>query len=681
MKKNKFTLLFFLASCLFFTTFSKIFPQNQTSAQNQMIAGKSLTDYIEDSFSKNKIQFVTQKLAPTGQDEFAENIYIEFAAKDKIENSEGQKNTAIFEFTQEDFYKNEENFLSFLNEIKSLNFKYNLIFLFSALDESSVPPFSRVFGSEVFAENFPSSDEAFSVIINFDESKKNTIYTGSFRSASPLWLCKKMAKSFSSLKESYSYPNLISSLYRLGFIHGDKRMESFVRNEIPAISVSFSSVQGGLKIIKNFAENYSPDGTEEWDMHYIFVPLQNLAKPIVLNEEVCLAACMILALITLFSLCILTFTGKQGEQNKINLLKNLYMIPLTLAVSVAGLLISQIILKKFTGNFITNPVTVFGCKIIFSMILVSIFYAFHNILKLPTDIFIYSYIIQFTALFNIFFFALQDLLLFPLFGLEYILILVFRKRKSLANLIIFFIMMTLPFMPYALEILHKTNQLDFSRLIYTNFWGNFSVSLALFPFQILWLKILIKLDIYNKQKKYPAWKLLRNGFISTASIFAFCFAAMQTIYILVFKPVKIAEEKSKILIEDDFSEFCSMKISKNEFSGMNTNHIKISSKKNALRYIVTVTSLDYKVPVYDSIYAYDFTSEKADDGNTIEKVSFIIPDYPPKEMTIDYAASPDSFAEIKVDSFYADENDKIDGKNGNKVILHEKTTALIGTKK
>lgn len=712
MKKNLGAAAFFLASCLFFIAFSKVFPSDfssqasNSSSQNQKtqtesqktknsvsnenqsendsdskktISGNALSKYIEKSLAARKFQVSTQRLAPTGQDNFAENIYLDFFSESKNENPQNQeslRSTAVLDFTQEDFYQNEDEFLSFLSDVKNFHLNYDLTVLFSALTTPAIPEKSNSFetrlsGTEIFAENLPAPDESFAVSVSFDKSRPDTILTGALNSTSPLWLCRKISETFYAAGKNYSFPNLISSLYRLGFINGDARMNDFVKSEIPSISVSFENAKDGLNLIKNFLLSYDSAGSDEWEQHYVFMPLHYPLKPVVLNEFSCIGICAILAVLTLLSLCVISFTGKQGEQNKYDLLKNLYMIPLSLAVSFLGLSLAQFFLKNFASNDFLNPVTIFGTKIIAAMFFVSAFYALHNILKLPTDIFIYSYIIQFIALFNIFYFSMRDILLFVPFGAEYILIFIFRKRKNLASLIVFLSMMVLPFVPYAVDILQKTSEEDFPSLLFTNFAGNFSVSLALFPFQIIWLKILVRLEIFNKSKKYSVLKLVRNGIVSTASILAFCFFVMQAIYLAFYKDVRENSEKSKIFIKDSEAKFCRVSLSHDEFSGLSTNHIKISSEKDALRYSVKIKSLDYKIPIYDSIYAYDFSSEKTENGKTAEEVTFVVPDYPPEKITIDYAASPDSYAEIEVSAFYK-------GK-GEKEILREKTSVFTKT--
>lgn len=686
MKKYRFLALFLLFPGIFFNA-ADIFPDNFSKSKSQnssdiifsaesddkTLSGRALSDHVQNSLKSKNLDYFTQDLSPTGQDKFAQNIFIEIFSKNKNPNfDENERSVAILDFSQEDFLKNESDFLSFLEELNSNGLNLDITILFSALTKPSVPPFSRISGSYVFAENASSPDESFAVCVDFVSQSKNALHTGSSGFTSPLWLCMQMSSAFFKSDENFAFPNLISSLYRLGFIHGEKRMADFSRNEIPSVSVSFSDAQKGFSVLKNFLLSYSPKGSGQWEEHYVFIPIGKIKKSIILNESVCLTLCMLLAVVTLLSLCMLAFVGKQGEENKYELLKNLYMIPLTLAVSLLGLTLSQLLLKNFTENAVINPVLVFGLKIIISMFFVSVLYALHNILRLPTDIFIYSYIIQFIAVFNILFFSLRDLMLFVPFGVEYILIFIFRKRKSLPSLIVFLILLVLPFVPYAVDILQKTDTENFQRILFIKTSGNFSVALALFPFQIVWLKILVHLDLYNKQKKYSALKLFRNGLVSTAAVLAFCFAFMQAVYILVYKPVKTLEEDSKILIKSDFSNACSVKITKNEFSGMNTNHIKVLSRKNALRYEVRLTSLDKKVAIYDSVYAYDFVQERFDERKVAEKAEFVVPDFPPREITIDYAANPDSYAAVEVTAFYPG-----DEKN---VILQEKVNMFVGAK-
>ena len=72
--------------------------------------------------------------------------------------------------------------------------------------------------------------------------------------------------------------------------------------------------------------------------------------------------------------------------------------------------------------------------------------------------------------------------------------------------------------------------------------------------------------------------------------------------------------------------------------------IKIKSNHEADRYIVTVLS-PAGVPVLDSGYEY-----KVRDNTT--QVEFIIPDYPPQEITIGYSTDPKVSHQINVTALY-----------------------------
>lgn len=666
MKKHILQAVFFPALCFFFNASLPLF--------SQALTGKNLSSYIEKSLSSKKIDFASQDLSQTGRDNFARNIYIEFKSKNEnLKLSEEEKSSVILDFTQEDFFSYEEDFLYFLEDIKNSALPLNVTVLFSALSSRSLPLPSKISGEKVFAENLFSEEEYFVLCIDFSSSEKNSLLTGSYKSASPLWLCKKAADSFYDTYTPFSFPDSLASLFRLGFIHGEKRQASFAVNDIPALTLSFASVTEGFMVLKNFLLSYSPEGSSQWEKHYIFLPLKILPFAFALNERTCLIIFIFFTVMTLLSMSLASFVGKQGEKNKYELLKNLYIIPLTLLLSFSALFLSEVILRKLNVNPVINPVMAFGFKVLLSIFFISVFYALHNILKIPTDIFIYSYIVQFIAAFNIFFFALQDLMLFVPFLIEYFLFFAFRKRKNTASLLVLFVLMALPFIPYAVIILQKTAEHDIPRLIYTDFKGRLSLALLLFPFQIVYLKILMRLDSYTKMKRYPAVKIIKNIALSSFSILALCFVFMESIFIFVYNPVRKEEEKSRITVIDTPASLSSVKITKNTFSGMNTNHIKISSKKQALRYEVKIKSLDFKVPLYDSVYEYDFFTGQADNGKTAGEAVFLIPDYPPEDITIDYAASFDSRAEIELTAFYSGE-----GENS---IIREKTSAVTGENK
>ncbi|MBQ0051005.1 MAG: hypothetical protein KBT11_02950 [Treponema sp.] len=639
--------------------------------------GYELSKSISSILTANSFSSETQILTPTGQDKFSENFILNFPAE-ATEFSDSQRYNVIFDITQEDFYENQSSVLEFLNYLKNKKLSFNAHVLFSASTASEIADFPKVSGSAVYAEQLDNNDNYCAVTIDFTTEKKNTIYTATLNSTTPLWLCKRAAESFLYTNEDFDFPNLISSVYRLGIVRGQMRMYEYTKNEIPAVSMNFQQAEK-LQALKKFLELYTPEGTEEWDQHYFFIPAKAPLRPIFLNERFCMLACMILGIISLFLLCTFTFTGKRGEQNKYELLKNLYVIPLTLFFSVAGLVAAQGILKTFSGNdfseiFSGNPVMQFGFKIIFSIFLISLIFALHNFMKIPTENFIYGYIISFVALFNIFLFCTKDLMLFIPFVGEYLLIYLTRRWKKLWLLILIFVLMAAPFMPYAIVILRHGEIQDVSRWIFTGFLGNLSMALALFPFQLLWLKILVHLELYNKNKGAGLKKIIFNGTISTISILCFVLGVMLLLSNFIYKPAKRLIEDNRIQIFEENQQTLNLKVLHNEFYGMNTNHIKLSSKENAVQYSVSIFGKDKQNPVYDSLYDYELRTEideKSSEEN--EVASFVIPENPPKSITIDYAADSKAKAKIVVSAIY-----RTDEKN---VFRRETVSADIGTKK
>ena len=160
--------------------------------------------------------------------------------------------------------------------------------------------------------------------------------------------------------------------------------------------------------------------------------------------------------------------------------------------------------------------------------------------------------------------------------------------------------------------------------------------------------MLVLLNVRAGIKGYTMKKMILNGVFSTIAILLFIFAVIFSISHFIYSPSLRAANKSEIQLVNEDKASLSAKLTSDEFSGMNTNHIKITSKEEALHYEVFLQGIETIHPVYDSIYDYEISSDK--DGNEI--YTFIIPDYPPKSITIDYAADSKARAKINITAYY-----------------------------
>ena len=616
--------------------------------------GNKLSSTVESILTENGHSPIQQSLSHTGQDNFAYNILLSFPETKVPDNtteffdkSEIRRTEVIFCFLQEDFYTYEVEILDFLNFLKNLERDWTATILFSALDNAEYVDKNSIKGTEVFASQVDDSDSCCAITIGFNPIESTTIYTGSLKNTTPRWLLQQITDAFFNTKTEFSFNNKLSAIYRLGTIKGQERLSYFFKNDIPAIEINFS-YYAGISVIKNFAENYSTENSWEWDKHYIYIDFGKFFKTLFISERSLIIACLSVGFFTILLFCIFSFTGKNGEIHKYEFIKSSYMIPFTIGLSFLSLYLGQHFVSFLSSAIEINPIIQYGIKLVFSMLFISLLFMVQDLLKISVTAFIYGYLLLVVAIFNIFLFATIDLTLFAIFVTEYIIIYLSRRAKTLIVLTIFLIFMLLPFLPYGFIIISKAEEAELTKTVFKTAGGNLLLSLAIFPFQITWLRILIFLNFQAGFRGYTMRRIILNIILSTIIILAIISLIISLISHFIYKPDVRASKRIETKIERDERFTFSAKLSHDEFSNMRTNHINIRSDEDALRYEVVLKGEKSLHPIYDSIYDYTITAEE----NGIDSYSFIIPDYPPRKITIDYAAPAQTKASIEVTAFY-----------------------------
>lgn len=626
----------------------------------EILHGSDITSKIEKKLADNSFSAILQEITPTGQDEFSRNILIELATE-LTDHGESLRTNMIINVSQELFFLHSDEFIKILKNLRLQQFDFDITFLISAYDEQLFENYYDISGTKVFTDNIENADNSFAIFLDLDEEKKTSVKSSCKFYTSPLWLTKLVFDSFAERGISAQNPHFLSSLYRLGFIQGEEKLYDFMSSGIPSISVSVKEPHQ-FSVIENIVKNYDPKESIEWDKHYILISAGKFFRSVYLSEKSILHIFIAAGILVILSLCSFSFLGAYGEENKKQLIRSLYMIPLTIAVSFISLYMGQKLTVFITNHFPMNPVYQFGLKILFSMMFISVLFGFQESLRLPVTAFVYSYIISLVALFNIFLFSLVDILLFSLFLSEYLIISLSRFAKKFHFLLIFFMLMIVPFVPYALLICSTTESEVLKSIVITKWNGNFFLAFAIFPFQIMWLRILVRLNVYAKRKSPSIKKLFINGAISTGAILGFISLSIFLLSTLVYNRSPDRKPKQYVTFIQNDKNTLSAKLTQDEFLQMNTNHIIIESKERALRYNVSVFGNHDEIPVYDSIYKYISEPLGAysafEDFEGIDAVTFTIPDYPPKKITIDYASYADKEAYIIVTAIYPTEKPK-----------------------
>ena len=632
-----------IPALLIFSAHFSIFSQK--NPQGKALYGAALSSKVESTLAKSGFSPIPHYLSKTGQDSFAYNILLDFGGEAEHET--------VFCFMQEDYFDHEEEILDFLNYLKNQERLWNATVLFSALDKFPFKTGQAIKGTEVFATSIDNTDSCSAIAISFSKEEGTSIYTGGKKNTTPLWLTRQVSNAFFDSKISFSFENKLSSIYRLGIVKGQERLSYFLENRIPAIGINFSEPQE-ISFLKKFAENFTTQGTDEWDIHYLYINRGGFFRPLFIGERTIILSCLSVGILTILLLCVFSFIGENGEKHKYEFIKTSYMIPFTIGLSFISLVLGQHVVTFLSSIFSINPIILYGIKIVFSMIFISALFMVQGILKISVTAFMYGYLLLVVAIFNIFLFSSRDLTLFVIFVAEYILIYLSRNAKSLFSLSIYFILMMLPFLPYGFIIIRRAEDIELTKTVFTTAGGNLLLSMAIFPFQITWLRMLVFLNVRAGIKGYTMKKTILNGIFSTITILFFISMVIFLISHFVYRPDFRSRQntETKFFREEKFT--MSAKLSSDEFLGMKTNHIKIISEEDALRYEILLKGKKASHPIYDSIYNYTIASDS--EGN--DTYTFIIPDYPPKQVTIDYAAPVKTNAVIEVTAFY--KTDKAD---------------------
>ncbi len=611
-------------------------------------SAQSNTQSIENFISNVpiKAKLIKQELAQTGGDKFPSNFFIDFEQNTK--NDGAGRKTLVLSFLQEDVFLRQDEFADLLLRIENAQKNCRVRVLFTALDSTILPkPFWH--GSAVFATKIDDEEDVFVLSISFREDSLSCLLTGCFGSASPLWLTKFCADSFSSSQIPFEMPNKILSLYRLGVLKGDERMSAFIHAKIPAVALELG--ENWISFILTAVSLYEPKISRSWDTHYFFIPLSSFFRSVWLDEKAFLAMTILVIAFSSFLLCGFSFIGRTASAYKRDFVKSWYLFPFIFATCVFACEFFQRVFPKIvlSVEFLQNlpPLFLIGAKISVAILFVQLIFGIMERLHFSVVAFVYGYFCSIIAIFSILVFSAVDLLYFVAFAFEFLIIFLFRPARRTIFMIFAILFLLVPFFPYALEMALLADDFMLEKIAFCSIWGNVALALTLFPIQIFWQRVLVRLKI--RFGRYG----LKSVFSSMILIFFAILISTFPILISYFfqKKVRIRHVEQKPILMEEIKEndknSLSAKISKTDFHGLSTNHIKIQAE-NALRIEVELNS-PASAPLYESTYSYELT------GNG--EARFLLPDNPPSAVSIDYACASSQKSTVKIKAYFFDDDD------------------------
>lgn len=635
-----------LAALFLNVCFRPLSEEQALPAENEKIPkGLELCFSTEKKLEDAGYTITKRELSSTGFDTFPFNILLDFPAE-TADASESPQNL-IIDITQEDFFRHSDAILKLIRFTEEKKFSYSVEFLFTTLDENDIHLANfPLTGTENFASSSVMAQNSIALILDFEnensgKEKKAKIFTTGAKKSSPLWLTKLLAGSFNEEKIPFETPQKLLSLYRSALLFGDIKISSFFKNDVAAIKCGISG-DDDLRAVRTFLANFESTTNFSGESHYFFTGT-HFNRTFFLSERTNILALELFGTLGLLILIIFTFSGKKRIRYKKAFLNYWYFIPLTLAVSVLSLELAQTVFKKMNFFYRSNPLILFGGKIIFSAVFISILFAVFGKITNFDGNFIFGYLVSFVSIANVFFFSVVDITLFWLFLFEYAVVYISKNIRRKAFLALSAVFMIAPFFPYLFHIFLSANNFELRRILFSSFAGNLLFALILFPFQIMRLRFL------SPQKNEFKTKIMlkKNILHVFASVFIISAVSLLSIeFFNHFAYQKNPNASKTLKITAGEAESFSAKV---DFAGKknySTETLTIRSEKQALRYEVSIFS-EESLPVFDSIY--DF---KVRDNS--KRVDFLLPDMPPEKITIDFTPDAEANHRILISAYYED---------------------------
>ncbi len=579
-----------------------------------------------------------QGLSPSQSEIYPRNLLVTIpaASREGREPMEGGLENVFLIFPQDDAAAHPDLFLSFLEELARRQLPFTIKAVLAA-NEGRSPVrdeegYEHPTGISVFAESLDSGTN--SCVIIARSGGMNRISSGGGGMVAPIWLVKSIKTSCEEQSVSAWLPNSASFLYRLGFMSEDEKLSPFLGESIPAAGLYLNDVEDYQKVLVGTLDKLAGTNTSSWDVHYSYVSI--LSLEFWLDETFFLFCYIGAAFIVLLRLCFSTM--QQSDRNRAvikDLSKAWYLLLLLLAFTAAVLQLSQRI-PSLGSPFAAITI---GQRLVIATAASLLLFVLLAKLKVAVSMESSARIILLTGACNIFIFSAIDISFLFLFFFEYLACLIARRSKGKIMIITSLIIMALPFIPHAANILLSSNPRSLARLASPGPLGNLLTALILMPFQLQFLRLLMQMDFFTKRKK--AFVLLR--IFSAALFIAACVACVGLFYFLVIRTLAWASfsslraswagkeapvwEPRPTFAEDQEADYIRVGYSTDGFMEYNftSMYVQAAEGVQVLRYDISLET-ESGIPLNDCNYGYSLSGR--------HKAYIAVPDNPAADLSI-----------------------------------------------
>ena len=587
-----------------------------------------------------------QGLSPSQSEIYPRNLIITIpaasSAHDKEETIQARLENVFLIFPQQGITASKDRFLNFTEELAELHLPFTVTILLAANEEHMRIPvtdeaFEHPKGIPVFAKSLENSENSCAIVSK--KGLRNRISAGSGGEVSPIWLIRSLKESCEENGISVRLPNSASFLHRLGLISEDESLAPFLGDAIPAAGLYLKDGEDFGKTLLTTLHKLSEANTGSWDTHYSYVSI--LSLEFWLDETFFLLCYIITAIVVLLRICFSTV--RQSDRNKAiikDLSKSWYLILVMLAFTAVILQLSQKIPRIHTPF----AAAALGQKLVVVLAASLLFFTLLARLKVIISYESVSRIMLFMATCNIFIFCALDISFLFLFLLEYVCCLIARQAKRKLPVIVTLILMFLPFIPQAVNILMSANPWALARIANPGPVGNLITALIIFPFQLQLLRLLMQMEFFTRRKKsFILVRLLSMLLFTGACVCLFGFSYFLVIRTMLFANLPSRDEQQPMLqlemLRPSFSEegdedYIRVSYSTDDFMEYKFTNVIIAPAEgvSVLRYDIYLET-ESGIPLNDCNYGYSLSGR--------HKAYIEIPDNPSSALDIVFTCEKD----------------------------------------
>lgn len=649
------------ASILFFTLFflsHLCFGNTQTSVPK----GVDLCREVENLCRSAGISTLQSHLVTSisrSQSEFPFNIEADFPAKtpsDK-ENQEIFKEKLLLIVSQEDFISKPGLATNLLHILSAENHNYDIKILLSYEENTELTDYQTISGTRDYITKLENIQD-YAVLLLSLNGDRTKVVAGSGNLASPAWIARTAYDSINKNKILSSFQSCYISFMYKHELFTDTNLEAYLKAGLPAIRVTFSDSIEEEKIenfVKDFMYFIGENDAFSLDSHSIMVSVFH--KSIWINERTITRLIVLMIFLTFLLLVGYGFFNDNFRLQAWRHIKRIWFYPVIIFVISNAIFFSyKGMLFLLSKKGIEIPVYTSICFILpLNMAIIS--YAFIAALKF-TPTFkrrTVDYLTLFCASINLILFPLYDITLFPIFAVEFILAWLATIFTRNIYHILILILFEIPFLPFLLQLFNTCDPVLLISLLEKNNLIAPTLFLLLLPQYLNCFRVFTGLNFYWFAKKSNKMSTDRRNLY----VMALFLISFEVILSLIFPSSlkKNPKQKPAVLITESQENFLKADLSSTEVFGDIISTIKINSDKKLSVCDIKVSGKSTNPVLFSD---HDLAMEDA------KTALFLLPAYPPKDLSFSYGTNTSDSADIIVTGIYEEQGSYF----YNKITIH-----------